>query len=413
MVSTPDKDELRSGVVAARAGDREMARQLFLQVVENEPRNESSWMWLARLSDTPEAALECLEKVLEINPKNEKALEAIITARLQVGITAVKAGRKSDAYILLQQVVDQDPDNETAWLWLASTTDSAEKSLSYLERVLELDPDNDRAKEGIEYFQARLTPSKPAWQCFLCQHMDEHKQILCPNCGCVLSLNHLDRLLGTEPKDVDAVKDGIGRLIQKVRRKPDFLKHCYLGIAYLNLRQFDEAIGQLLAALRLKEHPQLREQVTRIQAYSTELTKSNKVAQEQIERQQPSVLLVSSSATIRNLFTAVLERAGYQVQSATDAVEANLELDMLQPDIAIIDVDNVESDGFQLCRQLHNQRSGKSISTILLSGGSGIYYRMKLKWSKPTASIAKPVSVESLLDQVRSICPANSTLVSV
>lgn len=63
---------LRQAVEAARAGRKVEARDLFIQVVDSEPRNEIAWMWLTGLVDDLEDKIVACENVLAINPANEK-----------------------------------------------------------------------------------------------------------------------------------------------------------------------------------------------------------------------------------------------------------------------------------------------------------------------------------------------------
>lgn len=66
-------DLLRQAVELARAGNKTAARDKFLRVVDEDPRNEFAWMWLAGLVDTLEDKIIACENILEINPSNEKA----------------------------------------------------------------------------------------------------------------------------------------------------------------------------------------------------------------------------------------------------------------------------------------------------------------------------------------------------
>ena len=65
-------DLLRRGIEAARADRRVEAREIFMQVVEVDPRNESAWMWLSGLVDNLEDQIIACENVLTINPENQK-----------------------------------------------------------------------------------------------------------------------------------------------------------------------------------------------------------------------------------------------------------------------------------------------------------------------------------------------------
>lgn len=73
---------LRRGTEAARAGQRSQAREIFMRVVETEPRNEMAWMWLTGLVDELEDKIIACENVLTINPANEK-VKAYLETLLQ------------------------------------------------------------------------------------------------------------------------------------------------------------------------------------------------------------------------------------------------------------------------------------------------------------------------------------------
>jgi tetratricopeptide (TPR) repeat protein len=66
-------DRLQQGIAAARAGQREQARALLMQVVEGDERNEQAWLWLAGVVDAPEDMRTCLQNVLDLNPGNQQA----------------------------------------------------------------------------------------------------------------------------------------------------------------------------------------------------------------------------------------------------------------------------------------------------------------------------------------------------
>lgn len=64
---------LQQGVAAAKAGRREEARRLLMQVVEADERIELAWLWLSSVVDTDADRLVCLENVLTLNPGSEEA----------------------------------------------------------------------------------------------------------------------------------------------------------------------------------------------------------------------------------------------------------------------------------------------------------------------------------------------------
>jgi hypothetical protein len=68
---------------------------------------------------------------------------------LKAGIAALKAGRRDEGRQLLMEAVEQDEENEMAWLWLSGAVDTDEDKRICLENVLTLNPDNQAAKRGL------------------------------------------------------------------------------------------------------------------------------------------------------------------------------------------------------------------------------------------------------------------------
>jgi twitching motility two-component system response regulator PilG len=147
---------LRDGVKTARAGNREQARDLFEQVIEREPHNETAWLWLAGVTEEPKAAVSCLERVLNLNPNNERARTGLQSTRLQAGIAEAKAGNREAARLYFAAIVEREPKHEAALLWLAGLAATPEESLAYVQRVLAANPAQARAQQLLAHFQARL-----------------------------------------------------------------------------------------------------------------------------------------------------------------------------------------------------------------------------------------------------------------
>lgn len=148
---------LQEGIRAAQAGDRSAARVALLRATDLDPRSENAWLWLASISEYPEELLVFLTNVLDINPENARALEWSAATRallsktfVQRGIDAVQESRPDFASECFSKALEHDPHNGMAWLWMASLSDSNEGKLTYLEKVLSIDPENAEAKTAIE-----------------------------------------------------------------------------------------------------------------------------------------------------------------------------------------------------------------------------------------------------------------------
>lgn len=68
---------VRAGVDAYRAGNKAEARTLLERAIELDGYNETAWLWLSAVVDTPEEQQTCLENVLVINPVNERARQGL------------------------------------------------------------------------------------------------------------------------------------------------------------------------------------------------------------------------------------------------------------------------------------------------------------------------------------------------
>ncbi|MBN1562453.1 MAG: PD40 domain-containing protein [Anaerolineae bacterium] len=77
MASDNIQNQIRTAIQAAQSGNKGIARHILEEVVKEAPNSEAAWMWLASVVDTPEERRDCLERVLAINPENERAQQAI------------------------------------------------------------------------------------------------------------------------------------------------------------------------------------------------------------------------------------------------------------------------------------------------------------------------------------------------
>lgn len=67
----------QQGIAAAKAGQKDEARVLLQQAIRLEPGNEAAWMWLASVARDQRERVFALQKLLEINPNNTTARQAL------------------------------------------------------------------------------------------------------------------------------------------------------------------------------------------------------------------------------------------------------------------------------------------------------------------------------------------------
>jgi tetratricopeptide (TPR) repeat protein len=67
----------QQGIAAAKAGQRDQARDLLRQSLRLEPQNEAAWTWLVTVAKDNRERVVYLQKLLEINPYNEIGVKAL------------------------------------------------------------------------------------------------------------------------------------------------------------------------------------------------------------------------------------------------------------------------------------------------------------------------------------------------
>jgi thioredoxin-like negative regulator of GroEL len=89
------------------------------------------------------------------NSDNQPNLEQL----MQMGIQTARAGNKANARMMFQQVLEQDAENERAWLWMAAVAATPTDRIRYLNAVLHINPNNQRAQSELEKMKQRKETS--------------------------------------------------------------------------------------------------------------------------------------------------------------------------------------------------------------------------------------------------------------
>jgi len=168
---------LQRAIQTARSGRREAARDLLLDLVEVDPRNEMAWMWLSGLVDSLEDKIIACENVLTINPSNEKVRQYLTQLQKRQEASILKKNNE-DAVSLLDQAKVHAERNEIdaainlagqalekrenyadAWLLIGQISPNIDQQIAALEKACQLDPANSEAVAALK--QARYLKVNP------------------------------------------------------------------------------------------------------------------------------------------------------------------------------------------------------------------------------------------------------------
>lgn len=86
-----------------------------------------------------------------------------LNTQLQEAITLAQAGQRAEARAMLLAIVQADPDQALAWLWLATVSTARAERIEYLERALALNPGSATAQQAYRQLTGQeYVPPAPA-----------------------------------------------------------------------------------------------------------------------------------------------------------------------------------------------------------------------------------------------------------
>ena len=121
---------------------------------------------------------------------------------------------------------------------------------------------------------------------------------------------------------------------------------------------------------------------------------------------QPLVMVVDDSLTVRKITTRLLTRAGYQVVTAKDGVDALEQLGEINPSVMLLDVEMPRMDGFELTKQLRRDAKTQSLPIIMITSRTADKHRDYALQLGVNAYLGKPYQEEMLLQQIAGFVAA-------
>lgn len=115
------------------------------------------------------------------------------------------------------------------------------------------------------------------------------------------------------------------------------------------------------------------------------------------------VLAVDDSASMRQMVSFTLKKAGYDVTEAKDGVEGLSVAKSNSFDLVISDVNMPNMDGISLIRELRKLPAYKFTPLLMLTTESGMDKKMSGKEAGATGWIVKPFNPDQLLATIKKV----------
>ena len=116
--------------------------------------------------------------------------------------------------------------------------------------------------------------------------------------------------------------------------------------------------------------------------------------------QRRLVMVVDDSLTVRKITSRLLERAGYDVVTARDGVDALALLASRAPDIMLVDIEMPRMDGFELTRHVRGSAGTAAIPIVVISSRDADKHRDFAFELGVNAFLGKPYQDDELLRNV-------------
>jgi len=122
------------------------------------------------------------------------------------------------------------------------------------------------------------------------------------------------------------------------------------------------------------------------------------------------IMLVDDEPNLRELLRQMLELGGFDVVEAEDGLEALEKLEKVAPDVMILDVMMPNLDGVSLCKRLRAGSTFAGLPIIMVSGKTQHRAVQEGLAAGANQYLCKPITVQELLQSVRSLLPTPSPL---
>ncbi|WIG58351.1 MAG: Two-component transcriptional response regulator, LuxR family [Ktedonobacterales bacterium] len=117
--------------------------------------------------------------------------------------------------------------------------------------------------------------------------------------------------------------------------------------------------------------------------------------------EEPVVLVVDDSPTVRKIVQLTLQRERIRVVTAGDGLSALATVADEQPDLILLDIMLPKMDGYNICQVVRKNMAYRDLPIIMLSGKDGLFDKMRGKLAGSTEYMTKPFDSAELVQTVK------------
>jgi chemosensory pili system protein ChpA (sensor histidine kinase/response regulator) len=121
------------------------------------------------------------------------------------------------------------------------------------------------------------------------------------------------------------------------------------------------------------------------------------------------VMVVDDSLTVRRLTGRLLSRAGYEVSTAKDGLDALQQMQRTLPDLVVLDLEMPRMDGFELVRELRSDPLTAAVPIVVVSSRLVEKHQRRAAEMGADAFFGKPYPEDELLACIDTLLQTHST----
>jgi len=355
-----------------------------------------------------------LDAARQRDEETQAALSSPHREQLDKAVKFAEALDFREASKVLVALLKEDPNNHEGWLWysrILGSAKSVEKALKNARRSSPDDPEVIEETKKLDTVREHLVKDQFR-RCPFCWTPVVETSFQCHYCNARLSIG---KSLVTSPPSArqSILQEAAQRYSAVIQRESNLIAHYYLAMAYLNLRQWKEALSQLHIATNLAPgNKHLANQLQILLDYlASSEAESTQERTEPVSKSIPTVagfdgarpkriLVVEDSPTTRRVVSVTLSHHGYEVIEARDGLEALSKVNERKPDLVLLDILLPKMDGYKILSIMKDSEQLKSVPVIMLTSKDGFLDKVKGKLAGSTAYLTKPFSPKKLIETV-------------
>lgn len=345
---------------------------------------------------------------------DEKATARDQADLLDEAIQQAEGYHLKKAKLLLSKILKQDKRNHKGWLWFSRISASLKAVEGSLSNALKIAPHDPEVVEEVKKFQQTKNrlQKEPFPRCPFCWVPLESDAVTCPYCRCHLLIHNLFFELDHTAND-RIKQEAIDRYTRVIQRENNSQAHYWLGMVYLNMDNYEEALNHLDLASKLSPEEQfysnqLNVLLKHMASSGAFLAKesapsgsdTDSTALSLHDKIRRKILVVEDSPTIRKVISITLSQKGYETIEAGDGLEALSRLNESKPDLILLDIILPKMDGYQILSIIRENPEFKTIPVIMLTSKDGIINKVKGKVAGSSAYLTKPFDPTQLVETI-------------